>query len=407
MSDQAQTRIHAPGSKQANANFSLFFVLTFGSISILQPYLNLYYQSIGFSGVQIGLVATISALVVILVAPQYGNLYDKSPRKRLFLILTMLVVLVSLSIVPFTSIFVLVAIFYSIYRVISTSNISAAHNIAFHAGASAQGANSFGGTRLWGSIGFSVFVLLGGWVYENLGIQVNALIYAALCLGVVIVLLKLPATVFRQEPVGDEAELNLRGVLKLVVKDRNLWLIVLALALSDPIMDGVRSFEPVYMKELGLSESIIGISTMLSAILEIPLMLSVDRLITKHGYRKIILFVFIFDLFRRLLVWVFPSAATVFAMTVLNCVSFPLRLITMISLVNNRIPKRYSTTALNFISVTLTGLGYMLSNALAGVIYDQFGGQQVFLMGALLCVGSLVLALAAGNPEKQAQVLLQ
>ena len=228
----------------------------------------------------------------------------------------------------------------------------------------------------------------------------NAVFYIVLSLGVVFVLLSLPAKNFHPGSPGDEAELNLPGVLKLVVKDRYLWLMVLALAVSDPVMDGVRSFEPVYMKQLGLTASVIGISTMLSALLEIPLMLSVDRLITKHGYRKILLFVITFDLLRRMVVWFFPSGATVFAMTVLNSVSFPLRLFTMVSLVNRRIPKRYTTTALSFISVTVTGLVYMLSNAMAGVVFDKFGGRQVFLMGAVFCVISLGLALSAGNSDQ-------
>lgn len=402
MSDQPQTQISDPETPGGKGVFSLFFVLIFGAIAILQPYLNLHYQSIGFTGTQIGLVATISALVVILLAPQYGNLYDLSAHKRTFLTITMLVALISLAVVPFVSIFLVVVIFYSLYRVIITSNISATHNLAYHAGASSKGKNNFGGTRLWGSIGFSIFVLLGGWVYEKFGIQIGVVVYIALCLGVVIVLFKLPHAIFQQEPVSDGIDLDLMGVLKLVIKDHYLWLMVLALALTDPVMDGVRSFEPVYMKELGLSESVIGISAMLSALLEIPLMLSADRLITKHGYRNVLLFLFTFDLLRRMLVWVFPSGAMVFSMTVLNCVSFPLRLFTMVGLVNKRIPKRYTTTALNFISVTLTGLAYMLSNVVAGVVYDRFGGQQVFLMGAILCVGSLVLALAAGKSDAPA-----
>ncbi|MGB4595388.1 MAG: MFS transporter [Anaerolineaceae bacterium] len=402
MADQSDDQSSDLETHPKGASFSLFFVLVFGAVAVIQPYLNLYYQSIGFNGVQIGLVATIGALVVVLLAPQYGNLYDQSRHKRRFLIITTLVALVSLSIVPFISVFLLVVILYSTHHVITMSNISATQNLAFHAGASAQGKNSFGSTRLWGSIGFSVFVLLGGWIYEKLGFRVNAAFYMVLSLGVVFVLLKLPDKIFSQAPSEHEAELNLPDVLKLVVKDRYLWLTVLALALSDPVMDGVRSFEPVIMKQFGLPASVIGISTMLSALLEIPLMLSVDRLITKHGYRKILLFVFTFDLLRRMVVWFFPSGASVFAMTVLNSVSFPLRLFTMVSLVNTRIPKRYTTTALNFVSVTLTGLGYMLSNAIAGVIYDRFGGQQVFLMGAVLCVGSLVLVFASGKPDRPA-----
>lgn len=388
-----------PPERAGQTSLSLFFVLIFGAIAVMQPYLNLYYQYTGFTGVQIGLVATISSLVVILVAPQYGNLYDHSANKRSFLILTMLATLISLGIVPFTSAFVSVVVLYSVYRVISTSNISAAHNLAFHAGSSQLG-NNFGGTRLWGSLGYSIFVLIGGWVFERMGIKVNAIVYVLLCLSVVFVLFRMPGEMFKQEPVDSKTELSLSGVLKLVIGDRYLWLMMLALALTDPVMDGVRSFEPVYMKELGLSESIIGISGMLAALLEIPLMLSVDRLIKKYGYHKVTVFVFVFDLLRRMIVWFFPYGSSVFTMTVLNSVSFPLRLYTMVSLVNQRIPKQYTTTALNFVSVTLTGLGYMLSNALSGLIYDRFGGQQVFLFAAVLCASSLLLALIANNSHK-------
>ena len=118
MSDQPQTQIFEPENRRGVSSFSLFFVLVFGAVAIIQPYLNLYYQSIGFTGVQIGLVATIGALVVVVLAPQYGNFYDHSQHKRRFLVVTTLVALVALSVVPFISVFLVIVILYSVHHVI-------------------------------------------------------------------------------------------------------------------------------------------------------------------------------------------------------------------------------------------------------------------------------------------------
>jgi len=41
----------------------------------------------------------------------------------------------------------------------------------------------------------------------------------------------------------------------------------------------------------------------------------------------------------------------------------------------------------------------MISNALSGFIYDRYGNRELYLLGAILCVISLILALNAGKLE--------
>ena len=194
----------------------------------------------------------------------------------------------------------------------------------------------------------------------------------------------------------------MRGVLSLIIRDRYLWFTVLALALTDTLQDGFRSFEPLFMQDLGLTQSMIGLASTLSALGEVPFMLWGDRLIRRFGIRQMILFTFVFDLLRRGLVWLFPSAPLVFVLNVLTCVSFSFRLLSTISLVNARIPKRYTTTALVFISVTLYGLGHILSSGLSGLIFDAFGARQLYLLGVGLCLMSLLVAILAGPEPKPA-----
>ncbi len=48
--------------------------------------------------------------------------------------------------------------------------------------------------------------------------------------------------------------------------------------------------------------------------------------------------------------------------------------------------------------MTLFSLGYVISNALGGLIYDSWGGNRpIYLMGAAFSLISLILALCAGE----------
>jgi len=180
---------------------------------------------------------------------------------------------------------------------------------------------------------------------------------------------------------------------------------VVALALTDPLFDGVRSFEPIFMEELGLPVSVIGLAATLSALLEVPMMLGADRLIERLEVKNLVIAILSFDLTRRLLVWIFPSGWVVFALNIMTAISFTLRLITTVHLINLRIPKQYTTTAFTFVFNTMNGIMYILSNAISGVIYDAFGARQIYLVSATLCVIALGCALAARHISSEKELV--
>ena len=215
----------------------------------------------------------------------------------------------------------------------------------------------------------------------------------------IVVLLLIPGSAFDISGKTKQEHLKLSAVLKLIVNHRFLWLMALALAISDPVQDGVRSFEPIFMQNLGLEAGMIGLANSLSALGEVPFMIYADRVIRKVGIQRIIVIVLLFDLVRRMLVWFFPSAGVVFVTSVLTSISFTFRLVCSVTLVNLILPKQVTSTANAVIGVTMFGMGYILSNALCGFVYDRFGNREVYLIGAGLCLISLILALSAGKFE--------
>ena len=59
-----------------------FYLLMFGAVGCLFPYLVLYYQRAGLSGRQIGALSAITALVVQLASPLWGLVSDSRALRR-------------------------------------------------------------------------------------------------------------------------------------------------------------------------------------------------------------------------------------------------------------------------------------------------------------------------------------
>lgn len=380
--------------------FSLFFALFYAAIGVLLPFLNLHFRSIGFSGVQISSLLVAGLVVQILLATQAGYWFDRSTHKRLILGSAILVAAGTMAGLPLLKRYLpILALYVTTYTLGMISGATAV-NLSYHAGVHPDGGrNQFGKMRLWGSVGFSVMALLGGWLVETRSILVNDAIYVILELGLAaIVFWVLPEKSF----LNDEPDAPASGfgqVLKLIFSNRYLWMTILALAMTDTLNDGVRSFEAIFMKDLGVSTATIGAVATLTALSEIPFMYFGGNILEKLGTRRLVIGVIAFDLLRRFLVWVFPVPGMVMAGAVLSAASFPLRLLVTIHLINLFIPKRFTTTANGFISVALYGLGYILTNAACGVIYDYIGPRQNYLFWSILAIISLIIALAAGSPR--------
>jgi PPP family 3-phenylpropionic acid transporter len=377
----------------------LYFFLIFAALGMIITYMPLHYDSIGFSGIEISTIMIGGSAAVILIAPKYGLIFDQAANKRSVLITSLLIMAFTLGTIGWLKLFVPVLLLWMIYRSVQGPFYATSENLSYSVASSSkehQG-SSFGSIRLWGSIGYGVSTLFAGWIYQNYGFTYNSAGFLILIGLSIVVLLFLPGSVFDMTGGIKRLDINLTSVLKMVSSHRFLWLMALALAISDPTQDGIRSFEPIYMQNLGLQAGIIGLANSLSALGELPFMLNADKVIRKIGIQRIIIFVFLFDLLRRLVVWFFPSAGVVFVTSVLTSASFTFRLVSSITLVNLILPKHVTSTANALIGVTMFGVGYMISNALSGFVYDRFGNREVYLIGAALCLVSLCLALSAGK----------
>ncbi|MDI9411966.1 MAG: MFS transporter [Bacillota bacterium] len=170
-------------------NYFLFFALSGTFI----PFIFIYLQSEGWSGVSIGIYSAIGPLVAFLVQPIWGYIADR--RGRLPLMFAVLILLSGAIIsiyknVPVGPAFYVLAILLGIFQnplnpMIDSMSIRAL----------GEQKNSWGLTRLWGSLGFAVSSFIMGKVFTDS----PALIFTSYGVGTIFVALAIFVMPFEEK----------------------------------------------------------------------------------------------------------------------------------------------------------------------------------------------------------------
>src|SRR5512137_2729125 len=84
---------------------SIYYFITYGALSVLFPFLALFYQSRGLTGAQIGLLAAISPIISFFGAPLWTGAADASNRHKLVTMLSITGVVIVTVIFPAVSTF--------------------------------------------------------------------------------------------------------------------------------------------------------------------------------------------------------------------------------------------------------------------------------------------------------------
>ena len=84
-----------------------FYLLYYGAAASLLPFLPIYYQSIGLSGKEIGVLVAIPPLLMLVGAPLWGGLADATHQHKRLLMLAVSLALISVVALSLTSRFVI------------------------------------------------------------------------------------------------------------------------------------------------------------------------------------------------------------------------------------------------------------------------------------------------------------
>ncbi|PYZ95257.1 MFS transporter [Salipaludibacillus keqinensis] len=349
------------------------------SMTIMISYLPVYFQSLGLTGNQIGVLLAVGPAAAIIAQPFWGFMSDrlKTVKRILLLCLSsaLAVGFIVFQVAEFILLLPLLYMFFSFMSPAGGLGDSLAQKVSI------QRSVSFGSIRMWGSLGFASASLVGGYILSAIGIANIYYVYASFLVVALIF------TYFAPDSVPSKKPVKLSSAFKLM-KNRQLvifFLLILSISLTHRMND---SFLGLYIIELGGNESIIGLAWFIGVATEATVFaFSVYWLRGYHPLTYISIAAFIYVL-RWLLMSFAPDPTFLLFVQVLHGLAFATFYLTAFQFVSKLVPEELESTGhLLFISVFF-GISGVIGSILGGVIINSFEVRSLYyLMFGLALVG--------------------
>jgi PPP family 3-phenylpropionic acid transporter len=365
---------------------SLYYLFTFLRAGSFMPFLNVYYAELGLTGQQIGWLASLLPLSMLLFATPIAGLADRKRwRIRLLQIAlagsgaAMFFLQFPTTFSGFVLLIIPMALFNSPIMAIADSLI---------ARMARRDRLNYGGMRLWGSLGYAISAMIFGAFWQRSGFQPMFLIASLLCLPLIWTAGKL-----QEGPINIRDERKPMGVL---FRDAGLVMLLLATLLA-AISNGLSmTFEGIYVRSLGGGNFLIGVMVAIAAFTELPAMFYSQRIARKLGGTTTILLAYGFTASAYLgyILVSNPSLLPIFS--VLKGLGYGLNLTNVVVMLTERTPDEWASTAQSFLSIVWMGLSPLIAAPLGGLILDAINPAAVFGLGVVaIILAAMVLWLAS------------
>jgi PPP family 3-phenylpropionic acid transporter len=348
-----------------------FYFLYFAAIASHSPYMVLFFQSLEFTGTQIGLIIGITPLITLVSVPLWTGLADRTLQHRLIMSIAMMVGIIGLILLPFLKTFELVFSLGIIMNFFFSPVSAIADNASMFM--LAEQKDLIGRLRLGGTIGFGIAAPIVGFFVEGYGLKLAFWGAGGLFfLGFLVSQKLIHRGEVKEKP-------QIRGRLGEMFGNP-LWILFLVSAFTCGFAFAVTNtyFFP-YMKELGANESTMGVALTIGTIAEIPILLFVNRFVRRFKPFSLLIFSMIMTGVRLLLFAAATSPGLVLFAQLLNGFGYPLTWVSGVSYANENAPEGLRTTAQGFFSGTSMGLGSAVGGFIGGIILGNIGGRGLCL----------------------------
>ena len=378
----------------------LFYFLFFAAAATLSPYLVLYYESLGLSGVQIGLLTGIVPLVVMVSNTFWGAAADASRRHRAVVLLaiagawiSVLVMSRAASLAALLPIVVLYAFFGA--PVGSLMDNSVVTQLG-------ERKADYGRIRLWGSVGWGVSAFVMGPILQRAGLEWAFYGYLAVMAVVFLYSFAVPI-------VGAERTAPFRAGLGVLVRDgRFIALMVMALVYGVSIAM-LLNYLFLHMNAMGASETLMAWTMVMATISEVPFLFLSGRIITRFGINRIIAIAFLLMAVRAFVYAFMPAPWWVLPVNLLlGGPTFALFWAGGVAEANRIAPVGLGATAQGALGSVMFGLGSAAGNFLGGAVFERYGGPVLMqAVGWVLAAALAVFVAVRLWPRHAAPVAVE
>ncbi|OXS57985.1 MFS transporter [Cohnella sp. CIP 111063] len=353
----------------------------YAAMVLLVTYFPLYFESLGFSKLQIGAIYSVGPFLSIVSNLVVGILSDRMKNLPRILNVLYLVQILALALLLPQKEFGIMAGIMALFYLFQTPNNSMLDSVSLLAAERMK--ISFPSIRMFGSLGYAVCAVVFGYVLKTFGSDLTIW----LILGVVLV--SLVFSFFIGDYQATLRKFEFRGLWELLRRRETLVFfgLIMVISVAHRTNEG---FLSIAMREIGADDSVIGYASLASAVSEIPMFF----LLAKFGHRfreyPLLAIASAFYVIRLGLLSLADEPWMMVALQMTHAITFAIFYITALRGLQALIPDEYRSSGQAVFAVVWSGLAGVIAGTLGGWLYDSFGLSRVFQTGAVFALIGMI-----------------
>jgi PPP family 3-phenylpropionic acid transporter len=361
---------------------SFAYVLAYIAVAAWAPFLAPYYQSLGISLGQIGLLMAFTSAAALLAAPTWGTVHDRFPDSRLL--------------IPLATAIASLGAFG--LAVAGPSPLLVAAAATFAAGTSGTfpmmdvrvlhmaGADRtrYAAVRVWGSISFIVASPLIGLLINGRGLSALfwVLIPAFLAGGL--------ATLVLPGRAGTVKAPSLRRAPRAGLGHRPIALFLVGALIAWTAIAAQNAFFSIYLRQLGASSDVVGWAWSVAALTEVPTMFLFPALARRFGVERLIVAGALILAARQAANAAFTEAPLLVAVSLIQGIGYSLLLLGGVTFVSHQAPRGTAATAQGILTAVASSAATILGSGLGGQVAAWLTIRGLYVVS--LCLGVAAVA---------------
>jgi PPP family 3-phenylpropionic acid transporter len=360
-----------------------FYFLYYAALSSFFPFVVLFYQQLNFNGTQIGLLTGIPPLITLFAAPFWTSTADATHRHRLIMSLGIGAAVASVLILQSLTTFALIFFVIIMYNIFFSPVASLADSATM--AMLGDDRSMYGRIRLGGTIGWGLFAPIAGVLVDNYGLKIAFWCFSVIMFINLFVSQKVVHDTTQQVSSGSN-----QGVRYFLTSRR--WILFLLSAFIGGLGAlSVSSFLFPYMAEMGSSESIMGVASMIATVTELPIFFFGNRLVKRFGSQGLFVLALVMMGIRSFFfAWVSSPIAVLLVQGIGGTI-FPAMWLAGVAYADEHAPAGLKSTAQGLFGAVSFGVGSAVGGFIGGLLLENLGGRGMFLVFGFIILGGLAV----------------
>ncbi|WHY55639.1 MFS transporter [Peribacillus simplex] len=361
-----------------------FNFLYFGLLAIFIPFLPVYLSDQGLRPAQIGFIVGTGGFVTLITQPLWGMISDKTRTiQKVLLLLVFFSTVIGYFLYDSSSYLQLILfamLLYFFLMPIDPLTESLNFTMAEKSGI------SYGSIRTYGALGYAVISLITGYVMSYFGANSLAFLFAGIGLISFIISWMMPDAPVSGKPVTFSS-------LKHFFSNKETLLFLLLVFICAVPARMNDTFLGVYIRELGGSAKLVGLTWFLAAGSEIVVFALSFWWLRKGKEIIIISFAAAFFFIRYFIsAWITDPQLLAY-LQVMQLLTFPIFYSAAIQYLYRIVPVEWRATGQTVLALLFFGVSGIIASYVGGAIYGAYGGKTLYLFISSISFIGMVFAL--------------